>query len=162
LQDTLLDLGYTVRDAATVRTFEEEEAGLRHEWQNLLVAVGYAAVAFGTVVLGKEARTGMEDEHRVDQAIRRGPEIEIIVDGRTVRAFEGESVAAALLAAGKRALRTTSRRGEPRGMYCGIGLCFDCVMTIDGQPNVRTCRTLVRAGMRVNSQSGDGAWRIEP
>ena len=51
LQDTLLDLGYTVRDAAKVRTFEEEEAELRHEWQNLLVAVGYAAVAFGTMVL---------------------------------------------------------------------------------------------------------------
>ncbi|OJW06438.1 MAG: hypothetical protein BGO49_23205 [Planctomycetales bacterium 71-10] len=92
----------------------------------------------------------------------RGPEIEIVVDGLSVRAFEGESVAAALLANGRRTLRTTARRGEPRGMYCGIGTCFDCVMTIDGRPNVRACQTPVRAGMRVDSQRGDGTWRLEP
>lgn len=92
----------------------------------------------------------------------RGVELEIMVDGESVRAFEGESVAAALLAAGKRALRTTAHGGEPRGLYCAIGLCFDCRMVVDGQPNVRTCQTPVRAGMRVESQHGEGTWRIEP
>lgn len=110
---------------------------------------------------GSGANLPTGDDRRIDGAISRGPEIEIIVDGRLVRAFEGETVAAALLAAGKRPLRRTSRRSEPRGFYCGIGICFDCVMTINGQPNVRTCQTPVQAGMRVDSQSGDGVWRME-
>lgn len=100
-------------------------------------------------------------ERRFDGVAARGRELEILVDGGPLRAFEGETVAAALLAAGRRALRTTSRRGEPRGMYCGIGVCFDCVMTIDGRPNVRTCQTPVRAGMRVESQRGEGTWNLD-
>lgn len=96
-----------------------------------------------------------------DGAVSRGVAVEIVVDGFPVLAFEGESVAAALLAAGRRALRITARQGEPRGIYCGIGVCFDCVMTIDGRPNVRTCQTAVRAGMRIESQKGDGVWRLE-
>ena len=114
-----------------------------------------------TISEGNVDQQPLEKDCRVNGAVTRGPEIAIILDGRPVRAFEGESVAAALLAIGKRALRTTSRRGEPRGLYCGIGLCFDCVMTIDGQPNVRACQTPARAGMRVDSQSGEGLWRVE-
>lgn len=100
----------------------------------------------------------MDWTRRVNGAIARGGEIEIVVDGRTVRAYEGETVAAALMAAGQRALRTTSRRGEPRGLYCGMGVCFECVMTVDGLPNVRTCQAPVHAGMRVQTQAGDGTW----
>lgn len=98
---------------------------------------------------------------RIDGMLRRGREIEIVVDGLPVMAFEGESVAGALLASGRRTLRTTAQLHEPRGMYCGIGVCFDCVMTIDGKPNVRSCQTPVRAGMRIESQYGDGLWRLE-
>jgi len=97
---------------------------------------------------------------RADDLLSRGAEVELIVDGLPLCAFRGETVAAALLAAGKRALRTTSRRAEPRGLYCGIGVCFDCVMTIDGRPNVRACQTQVQAGMRVESQSGHGTWEL--
>ena len=57
-------------------------------------------------------------------------------------------MAAALLAAGRRELRESPRRAEPRGMYCGIGLCFECVMQVDGR-RVRTCVTPVGDGMRV-------------
>ena len=95
---------------------------------------------------------------RLDAGIERGRAVSILLDGRAVEAFEGESVAAALFAAGRRVLRTTSLRAEPRGVYCGIGLCFDCVMTIDGRPNVRSCRTAVRDGLRVETQRGDGVW----
>ena len=95
---------------------------------------------------------------RLEGAIVRGREVTLFVDGAAVRAFEGETVSAALLAEGRRVLRTTARTGEPRGMYCGIGLCFDCVMTIDGRPNVRACRTPVRDGLRVEIQCGDGTW----
>jgi sarcosine oxidase subunit alpha len=75
----------------------------------------------------------------------------IVVDGVETVAYEGESVAAAMLAAGRRDLRVSPRRGEPRGMYCGIGLCFECVLTVDGQRGVRTCQTRVRDGLRVET-----------
>lgn len=101
------------------------------------------------------------EQHLRVGTVTRGREIEIVVDGRPVRAYEGETVAAALIAAGQISLRTTARRAEPRGLYCGIGLCFDCVMTIDGQPNVRVCQASVRSGMRVDSQSGNGIWTVE-
>lgn len=92
-----------------------------------------------------------------------GPQAEaqvvwIEVDGRKVSAREGERIAAALLAAGIRVFRTTHRRGEPRGPFCGIGRCTDCVMTVDGVPNVRTCVTPVRAGMKIETQRGLGRW----
>jgi predicted molibdopterin-dependent oxidoreductase YjgC len=95
---------------------------------------------------------------RVENGLQRGRAVEIVVDGLPVRAFEGESVAAALLAAGTRVLRTTARHGAPRGLYCGIGLCFECVMTVDCRPNVRTCQTPVRDGMQVETQQGEGRW----
>lgn len=103
---------------------------------------------------GQQTRIGTE-------AVARGREVEVLVDGQPVRAFEGETVAAALLAAGRRGFRTTSRRGEPRGFYCGIGVCFDCVMTVDGRAGVRACQTPVRDGMRVKTQHGAGTWRVE-
>lgn len=95
-------------------------------------------------------------------AVERGVRIDILVDGRPVTAFAGETVAVALLAAGKRALRHTARRSAPRGLYCGIGMCFDCVMTIDGRPNVRACQIEVRPGMRVDTQTGNGCWQVTP
>ena len=90
-------------------------------------------------------------DRRMTGTVTRGRPVRIVVDGLAVPAFDGESVAAALLAAGLRALRTAPRRAEPRGMYCGIGLCFECVATVDGQGSVRTCRTAVREGMRVET-----------
>lgn len=100
-------------------------------------------------------------DRRLTGAIGRGRQVELVVDGATVPAFEGESVAAALLAAGRRGLRVSPRRGEPRGMYCGIGLCFECVMVVDGQPGVRTCLTPVRDGMLVGAAQGGGGRPVQ-
>lgn len=86
----------------------------------------------------------------------------IVVDGKRVTAIAGEPIAAALLAAGVRKFRVTQRFGSPRGLFCGIGRCTDCVMTVDGQPNVRTCVTPVRDGMVVTTQVGLGTWAEEP
>jgi len=97
---------------------------------------------------------------RVDDGLQRGDAIEIVVDGSPVPAFEGESVAAALLAGSTRVFRTTARFGTTRGLYCGMGVCFECVMTVDGRPNVRTCQTPVRDGMRVETQKGEGQWPL--
>lgn len=98
------------------------------------------------------------DDRRIQDGIARGRPVDIEVDGEMLRAYEGETVAAALLAMGRQSLRRTPRRGEPRGVYCGMGVCFDCVMTINGIPNVRTCQTRVSAGMTVRTQTGDGEW----
>jgi aerobic-type carbon monoxide dehydrogenase small subunit (CoxS/CutS family) len=100
-----------------------------------------------------------ESDYRLNR-ISRGAEIKIIVDGQPVKAYEGESVAAAIYATGRRTLRTTSKRNETRGLYCGIGVCFDCVMIIDNIPNVRSCQKLVRDGMIVESEKGEGKWKI--
>ena len=74
--------------------------------------------------------------------------MQISVDGTEHEAYEGESVAAAVMACGALELRR-SDKDAPRGYFCGMGVCFDCVMTIDGVPNTRSCVTWVRDGMTV-------------
>ena len=77
-------------------------------------------------------------------------------DDRRVPFTEGMTVGAALLAAGIRSWRTTRRGGTPRGIFCGIGVCFDCLVTVDGEPNQRACVTPARSGQHVTSQEGTG------
>jgi predicted molibdopterin-dependent oxidoreductase YjgC len=89
----------------------------------------------------------------------REPGLTIFYNGREIPAKSGEPIAAALLAAGVRVFRETARRGYPRGIFCGIGRCTDCVMVVDGRPNVRTCVTPVRQGMKIETQKGLGNWR---
>ncbi|MEW6265713.1 MAG: (2Fe-2S)-binding protein [Thermodesulfobacteriota bacterium] len=96
---------------------------------------------------------------RVPQGVVRGRGFEMTVDGEKITAYEGETVAAALLAAGRLTLRHTAKNDQPRGMYCGIGLCHECLMEIDGIPNTRACQTLATPGCRVNSQQGWGKGR---
>lgn len=68
--------------------------------------------------------------------------------------YLGESGAAALMAEGHIAFRRTARRGEARGVFCGMGICYDCLAVIDGQPSRRACMTEVRDGMTVRFQEG--------
>ncbi|MEV5000631.1 (2Fe-2S)-binding protein [Nocardioides sp. LML1-1-1.1] len=77
-------------------------------------------------------------------------------DGRALPAEPGQSVGAALTAAGIRSWRTTRIEGRPRGLFCGIGVCFDCLVTVDGRPNQRACLTPVRDGMVLESGGSDG------
>lgn len=88
----------------------------------------------------------------------RTEDARITVDGREITARSGEPIAAALLAAGIRKFRVTPRYGAPRGIFCGIGRCTDCIMTVNGRPNVRTCVTPVEDGMIVETQKGLGKW----
>jgi predicted molibdopterin-dependent oxidoreductase YjgC len=76
--------------------------------------------------------------------------LSIEVDGETVPAFAGETVATVLLALGRRGFRQTGR-GEPRGLYCGMGVCFDCLVTVDGVENMRACLTPVEDGMVIHT-----------
>lgn len=95
---------------------------------------------------------GKQEERRV---------VEIEVDGEMIPAIEGEPIAAALLAAGKSVLRYTRRYGAPRGVFCAIGRCTDCMMVVNDVPNVRTCITPVRSGMTVETQYGIGGMERE-
>jgi predicted molibdopterin-dependent oxidoreductase YjgC len=81
-----------------------------------------------------------------------GEIVTIRLDGREVSALAGESVAAAMLAAGVARTRVTDARGEPRGPYCAIGACFDCLVTIDGVGNRRACMVEVAQGMSIETQ----------
>ncbi|MDI7258802.1 MAG: (2Fe-2S)-binding protein [Thermodesulfobacteriota bacterium] len=83
-----------------------------------------------------------------------GRKVTISVDGKEMQAFEEEPIAAALMANGIRVFRKTRKRGEPRGVFCAIGRCTDCIMTVDGVPNVRTCMALVKEGMQIKSERG--------
>jgi predicted molibdopterin-dependent oxidoreductase YjgC len=95
-------------------------------------------------------------EHPILGRLAEKRVVQIEVDGTAVSALEGEPIATALLAAGKVVFRYTRKLGEPRGVYCAIGRCTDCMMVVDGVPNVRTCVTAVRAGMAVETQHGLG------
>ena len=85
--------------------------------------------------------------------LERGTRVKVTIDGETCAAYEGESVAAAVMADRGLELRETERE-DPRGYFCGMGVCFDCVMIVDGVPNTRTCVTWVRDGMVVERQAG--------
>ena len=77
-------------------------------------------------------------------------------DGREIPLGPGQSVGAALMNAGIRSWRTTRKNGRPRGLFCGIGICYDCLITIDGVPNQRACLTPAAPGMNVVSDSESG------
>lgn len=87
--------------------------------------------------------------------------VTITVDGRSIAAYEGETIAAALLACGIHTCRTMSNSGEARGPFCAVGRCPDCMMIVDSHMNVRTCVTHVLDGMRVETQRGLGSWKGE-
>jgi predicted molibdopterin-dependent oxidoreductase YjgC len=77
-------------------------------------------------------------------------------DGQAVEALQGQSIAAALLAAGFRALRLTRTGGAPRGLFCGIGACFECLVDVNGAPALRACLEPARDGDRVTTSRSTG------
>jgi len=91
------------------------------------------------IILGKDERKEM---------------VEIKVDGKIIQAKKGEMIIATLMANGIKINRYTVKKKEPRGIFCGIGQCTDCVMIVNGKPNVRTCVTPVEDGMIVETQFG--------
>lgn len=84
----------------------------------------------------------------------QGESVEISFDGRPCSARSGDTVAAALLAAGMDHCRTTPVSGAPRNPYCMMGVCFDCLLVIDGVGNRQACMVRVQPGMRVETQIG--------
>lgn len=80
--------------------------------------------------------------------------VRITVDGLEVTCRADDSVAAALFASGRDACRDTVVNDVPRGPYCMMGVCYDCLVTIDGRPNRQACMTQVEQGMKVERQRG--------
>lgn len=81
------------------------------------------------------------------------PRFTFSLDGESVEACPGETIAGALLAAGRRTLRRTAKRGEPRGLYCVMGVCWECMVLVEGQ-TVRACIAPATPGLTVQSLRG--------
>ena len=83
-----------------------------------------------------------------------GAPVNVTIDGAAFAAREGDTVAAALLAAGRSHCRTTPLSGAPRAPYCMMGVCFDCLVAIDGVGNRQACLVRVAEGMAIETQRG--------
>ncbi|MFI6282561.1 (2Fe-2S)-binding protein [Streptomyces sp. NPDC050988] len=87
---------------------------------------------------------------------RPGPAFTVTFDGREITVLPGQTVAAALWSAGITSWRTTRGSGEPRGVFCGIGVCFDCLVSVNGRVNQRACLVPAEAGDVIRTQEGTG------
>lgn len=89
-------------------------------------------------------------------ALGNEPDIPFTFDGRAVYAVASDSIASALLASGIRRFRSASNDHDPRGGFCFVGRCADCMVIVDGVPGTKACITAVAEGMRVETQIGLG------
>ncbi len=81
--------------------------------------------------------------------INRKEKVKLLVNGKEVTAFKGETLLAALMASGYKSLKKSPVNGEPRGALCGMGVCFECIVTVNGIPNTRSCMTEVENNMEI-------------
>ena len=93
-------------------------------------------------------------EHPILGEPQKGRLVTFTFDGKELQGYEGEPIATAVKAAGVMVHRYTKKEHKPRGIFCAIGRCTDCVMVVDGKPNVRTCITPLKEGMKVETQYG--------
>lgn len=90
-----------------------------------------------------------------------GEALSVFVDGLVLRVKRGDTVAACLLLAGKARFRRSAVSGEDRGPYCGMGVCFECLVTINDVPNRQACLIPVEDGMRIETGLGAPALRMK-
>ena len=99
----------------------------------------------GSQIMSKEAKA-----MRLVSGIKRGEQIEFYFNGQPIKAFKGETIATALMAAGNMVARKID--GQPLGVYCNIGVCLSCLMTLNSVRSVRVCRSPVTEGCQVETQ----------
>lgn len=97
----------------------------------------------------------MNADGRVDSE-RRGTPVELRIDGKPVQGRAGETIGSLLAAIGRRCVRRSPHRHDPRGVYCAMGVCHECLVTVNGRPNVRACVTAIEAGQEITLQDGFG------
>jgi len=85
------------------------------------------------------------------KSIKRKQKVKLTVNGKEIIAYKCETVLSALIASGYKALKTNPASQEPRGALCGMGVCFECTVTINGIPNTRACMTEVQDGMVIET-----------
>jgi predicted molibdopterin-dependent oxidoreductase YjgC len=85
------------------------------------------------------------------ERIERGAPFTIQVDGESVTAYHGETLATVLLAAGKIAMRKTLKAQSLRGYYCGMGICHECLVELEDGSKVRSCQTLSEPSMKIKT-----------
>ncbi|WP_179137702.1 (2Fe-2S)-binding protein [Candidatus Entotheonella palauensis] len=85
-----------------------------------------------------------------------GTPIHVEVDGARVSAFAGDSIATVLMASGQRVLSASSADHPDRTLFCGMGLCHQCLVIVDGVRDVRACMTRVRPGMKITTHPATG------
>jgi len=90
--------------------------------------------------------------HPILGDIENRKKITVKVDGVEIEAYEGETIASALVSAGIKVFRNTKKLKEPRRIFCAVGRCTDCAMTVDEKTNVRTCITIIKEGMEIQTQ----------
>ncbi len=78
----------------------------------------------------------------------------VVVDGVSIEALQGQTVAGLLIGLGRQSWRDTRRHGRPRGVFCGIGVCFDCLVVVNGVPDVRACQRVLEPGDEIRVQHG--------
>ena len=97
---------------------------------------------------------------RMNNAVTGSKTVTLIIEGKEIAAMQGDTVAAAMLAAGFRHTRITSVKEKLRAPYCMMGICFDCLVEINSIPNQKACQVLVQEGMRVNIQEKEGSLEL--
>ncbi len=86
----------------------------------------------------------------------KGKLVNFYFEGKGLKGYEGEPIAAALIANGIKVFRITEKMKRPRGFFCAVGKCSSCLMTVDSKPNVMVCVELLKEGMKVERQIGRG------
>lgn len=90
-------------------------------------------------------------DHPVLGKLKSRNVISFTFDGTAYQGYEGDTIASALMANGIRKLRVHEKSGTPRGIYCNIGHCFECRVTVNEEPGIRACMTPIQAGMVIES-----------
>lgn len=83
--------------------------------------------------------------------IKRREKVKLLVNGKEIPAYKGETILAALMAAGYKKLKRSPLDKAPRGALCGMGVCFECMVTVNGIPNIRSCMTEVENNMEIGT-----------
>lgn len=104
-------------------------------------------------VLMENLRIVKKHSGRTADLTGREKEITFYVNGQPTQAYQGETIHAALIAAGYRQFRK-SKTEQPRGIFCGMGVCYECLVTIDNGPQRQACVTIVEEGMEVQIDAG--------
>ncbi|PKO04295.1 MAG: pyridine nucleotide-disulfide oxidoreductase [Chloroflexi bacterium HGW-Chloroflexi-3] len=93
----------------------------------------------------------IENKPGYDRKLQRGKRIQITVNQKSIFAYEGELLSTILHCEGIRVLQRKHRNGKASGIYCGMGICYECLVKVNGVPSIRACQTQVVEGMVIST-----------